>query len=250
MRQKHEFGILPENMFSRPTFHVPLCWMFGATASCSDSRHQSVSGDWCPTLCLSRGDCKTTSEKVIPWSEHLEQLSAHLQSFFFVKSHWIDRPLTTLSIPQRWQPLPRLVVTQSAYRPGHSTETALLKMMNDILHALDNGDVTVVILLDLSPAFDTIDHNILSKTWAPLRNFWYTSGSDPTFAIELRLLPSTTNFHIQPCSTLAFSKALSWDLFYSFCTQNLLLHSFDDTPFLTSLSQMTPSCTIPAVQIK
>ena len=39
--------------------------------------------------------------------------------------------------------------SQSAYRPGHSTETALLNRMNDILHALDNGDVTVVTLLDL-----------------------------------------------------------------------------------------------------
>ena len=39
--------------------------------------------------------------------------------------------------------------SQSAYRPGHSTETALLNMMNDIVHALDNGDVTVITLLDL-----------------------------------------------------------------------------------------------------
>ena len=54
--------------------------------------------------------------------------------------------------------------SQSAYRPGHSTETALLNMMNDILHALDNGDVTVVTLLDLSAAFDTIDHNILCQS--------------------------------------------------------------------------------------
>ena len=36
-------------------------------------------------------------------------------------------------------------------------------MMNDILHALDNGDVTVITLLDLSAAFNTIDHNILCQ---------------------------------------------------------------------------------------
>ena len=53
--------------------------------------------------------------------------------------------------------------SHSAYRPGHSTETALLNMMNNILHVLDNGDVTVVSLLDLSAAFDIIDHSILCQ---------------------------------------------------------------------------------------
>ena len=50
---------------------------------------------------------------------------------------------------------------QSAYRPSHSTETALLRVTNDILTALDNGDVTILTLLDLSAAFDTIDHTLL-----------------------------------------------------------------------------------------
>ena len=49
-------------------------------------------------------------------------------------------------------------------------------MMNDILHALDNGDVTVVTLLGLSAAFDTIGHNILFQRLENLyRIFWYTS---------------------------------------------------------------------------
>ena len=50
---------------------------------------------------------------------------------------------------------------QSAYRKFHSTETALLKIHSDILASVDAGKVTALTLLDLSAAFDTIDHTIL-----------------------------------------------------------------------------------------
>ncbi len=50
---------------------------------------------------------------------------------------------------------------QSAYRPKHSIETALLRVHNDILVAMDEGKVTALILLDLSAAFDTVDHKIM-----------------------------------------------------------------------------------------
>jgi exonuclease III len=52
---------------------------------------------------------------------------------------------------------------QSAYREYHSTETALLKVQNDILMHLDKSDTVMLVLLDLSAAFDTIDHGILVK---------------------------------------------------------------------------------------
>lgn len=57
-------------------------------------------------------------------------------------------------------PLPS---NQSSYRKFHSTETALLKVQNDILTCMDNQEVTLLILLDLSAAFDVIDHSILLK---------------------------------------------------------------------------------------
>ena len=50
---------------------------------------------------------------------------------------------------------------QSAYRSHHSTETALLKVKTDILKAMDNQEVTCLVLLDLSAAFDMVDHKIL-----------------------------------------------------------------------------------------
>ncbi len=50
---------------------------------------------------------------------------------------------------------------QSAYRCFHSTETALLRVNNDLLRAVDQHQEAVLLLLDLSAAFDTIDHEIL-----------------------------------------------------------------------------------------
>ena len=50
---------------------------------------------------------------------------------------------------------------QSAYRPGHSTETALLKVVNDMFLSLNKGNISVLALLEFSSAFDTIDHPIL-----------------------------------------------------------------------------------------
>ena len=50
---------------------------------------------------------------------------------------------------------------QSAFKKHHSTETALIKVQNDILQAIDNQNSVILLLLDLSAAFDTIDHEIL-----------------------------------------------------------------------------------------
>ena len=113
--------------------------------------------------------------------------------------------------------------SQSAYRPGHSTETALLNMMNDILHALDNGDVTVVTLLDLSAAFDTIDHNILCQrlehlygiSGTPLNWFRsYLSNRTQTVTINNKLSqPTLLKFGVPQGSVLG--------PILLFCTQNL-----------------------------
>ena len=52
-------------------------------------------------------------------------------------------------------------VLQSAYRQGHSTETALLRVINDILSSMNKQHVLILVLLDLSAALDTVDHAIL-----------------------------------------------------------------------------------------
>jgi len=50
---------------------------------------------------------------------------------------------------------------QSAYRQFHSTETALVKIFNNLLLAADQGQVSALCLLDLTSAFDTVDHALL-----------------------------------------------------------------------------------------
>jgi len=70
---------------------------------------------------------------------------------------------------------PALCPYQSAYRQYHSTETALLRIYNDALLSIDQQKVSALVLLDLSAAFDTIDHQILLSRLAS--NFGITGSA-------------------------------------------------------------------------
>ena len=50
---------------------------------------------------------------------------------------------------------------QSACKKGHGIETALTRIHNDILRAIDDVECVILVLLDLSALFDTVDHDIL-----------------------------------------------------------------------------------------
>lgn len=70
---------------------------------------------------------------------------------------------------------------QSGFHPKHSTETALVKITIDLLRAADSGLLTILILLDLNVAFDTISHPLFLDRLAGIgitgvANSCFTSG--------------------------------------------------------------------------
>ena len=114
---------------------------------------------------------------------------------------------------------------QSAFKPGQSTETALLEIVNDLLLSHDNGNISIVTFFDLSAAFDTIDHNILLRCIEHAFGIhstalqWfssYLSNRTQTVSINNLKSDSTPVF-------LVFLKALSWGLFCLYCIPHLSL---------------------------
>ena len=70
-----------------------------------------------------------------------------------------------------------LASSQHGFRPQHSTETALLSVTDQILAASDNGQISLLCLLDLSKCFDVIDHEILLEklTLHGIETSWFSA---------------------------------------------------------------------------
>jgi len=66
-----------------------------------------------------------------------------------------------------------LPTLQSAYRANHSTETAVICILNDMISAIGQGHIGALMLLDLSAAFDTVDHQFLANV---LRRWFGIAG--------------------------------------------------------------------------
>ena len=95
---------------------------------------------------------------------------------------------------------------QSAYRRFHSCETSLLKVLNDAFEAVDNKKIAILTLLDLSAAFDSVNHNILKQVLCALNitgsaQLWlvsYLMGRQQSIIIGDNMSPPLTIEHGVP----------------------------------------------------
>ena len=109
-------------------------------------------------------------------------------------------------------------VMQSAYRKNHSTETALVRVQHDIVSAMCGKKACLLVLLDLSSAFDTVDHEILLGTLQELgvvgtalrwfasylesRTQYVTIGDERSASRPLNYgVPPGSVIHVQPSKT-------------------------------------------------
>ena len=101
---------------------------------------------------------------------------------------------------------------QSAYTKNYSTETSLLHVMNNILLAEDYKKAVMLTMLDLSAAFDTIDHKMLLTRLHDCYGISVTAlGCSPTL-VAISSMWQYTVLPQSPCHfCMVFHKAPSWD---------------------------------------
>ena len=131
---------------------------------------------------------------------------------------------------------------QSVYRSHHSNETELIRIVNDMFEAADSSCATVLVALDLSAAFDTIDHHVL------LNRLLVTFGVTGKALNWIKsCLIARTSFvkigsfrHLRSHWTPAFHKDLFWDLCCSLYLPLHLVKSFLglDFVFISTLTTL------------
>lgn len=100
-------------------------------------------------------------------------------------------------------------VNQKAYRKGHSTETALLRIQNDLLLSANNRCASCLVLLVLCAAFDTIDHQVLVSRLSKKIGRWGTALNRFTSYLENKWLRLEKPSRTCPCWHAVSPKGLS-----------------------------------------
>ena len=137
--------------------------------------------------------------------------------------------------------------TQPSFRPNHSCETALLQMINKFHEAINNGQITGIVMVDFRKAFDLVDHTLLLKKLRHYKIsnetlFWFSSYLLNRKQIVLNNIESTTEnivCGVPQCSILGPLLFLIFinDLPHYTDNINTDLYADDTTIFQISKSQ-------------
>ena len=150
---------------------------------------------------------------------------------------------------------------QSAYRARHSTETAIIAVHDEIVKAIDAGEVCALVLLDLSAAFDTVDHSTLLQVLRSrfgvtgAAHSWcssYLSQRSQTFCANAQLSgPHIVDCSVPQGSVLGPQKFSQYteDLAYLITNYQLSYHLYaDDTQLLGSTPTSAIQTTVNRLQ--
>ena len=106
---------------------------------------------------MERGSCQTTNQKVSAGTVQMNYRP--VSNLGFISK--IGGKVTLQQFTEHCNKSNLLPEYQSVYRKHHSCKTSLVKLVNDILWGMENQSVTAVGLLDLSAAFNTVNHDLL-----------------------------------------------------------------------------------------
>ena len=131
---------------------------------------------------------------------------------------------------------------QSAYKTFHGTKTTLVKVHNDIVSEIDNQSYVILLLLDLSAVFDTVDHKIVLQRLScrfgidgkALR--WFKSYlENRKQVVNVKGSTSCSNWGV------AYPKDLCWGLYCMYCTRSAWRHCQKSWPIMSFLRWWHPA---------
>ena len=117
------------------------------------------------------------------------------------------------------------------YRPGYSMESVILKITNDVLHSMDLQCVTPLVAIDLSVAFDTINHSIMISVLE--RRFGITNNALKWFREYL----CDRSIAVEINGTISSELALPFSVLQGSCAGPVLFNLYISTLYQTLQDQ-------------